>query len=318
MEYLDKFVNEISAFVMERSDLTERELIRFVYLKLGFKMSFDEEFKPFGNSRYRHNVYRYHSQSRYYLNECMKRKKAICKSLAYILENSLKFFGVDIITIVDEDSLRGCPHVYNVIREKSGLSYVVDLQEDLYNIQSYYFTKNFGIDSIKSMNPLISRFEIEQIDRKLGYIDDKKPYADEYLYLLCLTVNQIDDFFERVQFILENINAYDVSSMGYIDIQWHHKSILEYFFDERDFDYQASSGKIRFVDCYKNVGDAKMYTQCIIVQDKGKIDIYVYNREKLRYFKVDIRNFARAVNNGLVLHKCKVPGLTRTLKNSLK
>lgn len=314
MDDLDKYVSEIKEHIKTIPDISEIELIRYVYLNLGRKLSFDETFMPFGNSKSRQNMYKYHSRLKKDLNECLKNNKAICKSLSYILEYVLKSFGVDIKTITDEDDIRKCPHVYNLINQKNGLSYVVDLQEDLYNIQAHYFTRNFGINSIKQMNMVISRRELEEIDKKLGYVTLERYYADEYLYLLCSVADSIDDLNQKAQFILENIDIYDLKNMSYTDIQWHHKTILEYFFNETEFDYQRSTGKIRMIDCYKDINNVRKYINCIAVFNNEETDIYLYNKSQSRYFKLNIYYFAQALKNGLVIHNCYVPGLNKVLK----
>ncbi len=314
MSYLDAYVLEMKENIKKYSDLDELERIRYVYLDLGSRLSFDETFKPFGNSKTRQNIYKYHSQFKKDLDECLKNKKAICKSIAYILEYVLKNLGVDIITVVDEDDTRKCPHVYNIIRQKNAITYVVDLQEDIYNIQSRYFTKNFGIDSIKEMNLVIPKGKLEQIDRKIGYVTKDNYYADEYLYLMHSVVDSIPDFNKKVQFILENIDAYSLENMGYTDIEWHHKNILESFFSQKEFDYQESTGKIRMIDCYKDINGIRKYILCLSVQKGHETEFYLYNKEKAKYCKIDINHFARAVKNGLIIHNCSVPGLNRILK----
>lgn len=314
MSYLDAYVLEMKENIKKYSDLDELERIRYVYLDLGSRLSFDETFKPFGNSKTRQNIYKYHSQFKKDLDECLKNKKAICKSIAYILEYVLKNLGVDIITVVDEDDTRKCPHVYNIIRQKNTITYVVDLQEDIYNIQSRYFTKNFGIDSIKEMNLVIPKGKLEQIDRKIGYVTKDNYYADEYLYLMHSVVDSIPDFNKKVQFILENIDVDSLENMGYTDIEWHHKNILESFFSQKEFDYQESTGKIRMIDCYKDINGIRKYILCLSVQKGRETEFYLYNKEKAKYCKIDINHFARAVKNGLIIHNCSVPGLNRILK----
>ena len=152
---------------------------------------------------------------------------------------------------------------------------------------------------------VISRRELEEIDKKLGYVTLERYYADEYLYLLCSVADSIDDFNQKAQFILENIDIYDLKNMSYTDIQWHHKTILEYFFNETEFDYQRSTGKIRMIDCYKDVNN---------VINNEETDIYLYNKSQSRYFKLNIYYFAQAIKNGLVIHNCSVPGLNKVLK----
>ena len=314
MNNLDKYVEQIKKYITEHPEMTETEKIRYVYLDLGKRFTFNEKFAPFGSSKNKQNLYKYHSQNIIDLDKCMETNVVICKSVSYILEYVLRNFGVNISTEIYENDIRKCPHVYNRIVEKDGTAYVVDLQEDMYNIQTHSFTRNFGIDSIHNMNYVISRFEQEQMDKKNGYISEKNYYSDDYLYLLHSVADSIEDFDEKIKFILENIDVCECVDIGYTDRQWHHKRVLEEFFDRKEFNYNAGNGKIRIVDCYKDVNEKRHYLNCISVQSKNGTKIYVYNKKNLGYCEMNLKSFAIAVNNGLVLHNCNVPGLGKVLK----
>ena len=178
------------------------------------------------------NTNKIHSQSIIDLDECMENNVVICKSVSYILEYVLKNIGVDISTEVDQNDMRKCPHRYN--------------------IQTHSFTRYFGIDSIYNMDYVISRFEQEKMDKKNGYISEENYYSDDYLYLLYSVADLIENFDEKTKFLLENIDICECSNIGYTDRQWHHKRILEEFFDKKEFNYNEGNGKIRIVDCYKD------------------------------------------------------------------
>lgn len=314
MSRLTEYIEKIENYVSQHGNMTEIEIIRYVYLDLGKRLSFNEKFLPFGNSKEKKNMYRYRSSRLEDLEECMETNKAICKSISYILEYVLKSLGIDIKTVADSNSKISCPHVYNIITLKSGESFSVDLQEDMYNIQSHSFTKNFG-KSLEDENCyVISRAEQEQMDKKNGYINDENYYSDDYLYLLKYDINFMESFEEKVKFILENIDVYDNPNMGYTDRQWHHKTILEEFFNNAEFNYQYNNGRIRMIDCYKDINKKRYYVNCISVQTKNGTEIYVYNKKEYRYCQMDFMNFAKAVQNGLVVHNCSVPGLNSALR----
>ena len=315
MNNLDKYVERTKKYIIEHPKMTETEIIRYVYLDLGKRFSFDEKFTPFGSSKAKQNLYKYHSRNIKDLDECMETNIVICKSISYILEYILKRLGVNITTEIDKNDLKKCPHVYNRIIEKNGRIYVMDLQEDLYNIKTHYFTRNFGIDSIHNMKYVIDRFEQEQIDKKIGYISEESYYSDEYLYLLHSDVDLIEDFNEKLEFILENIDVCECPSMGYIDRQWHHKRILQEFFNKKEFDYSSGNSKIRIIDCYKDVKGKRNYLNCISVQTRDYTKIYVYNKKEYKYCEMNLKAFALAIKNGLVLHNCKVPGLGKIFKS---
>ena len=140
MSRLTEYIEKIENYVSQHGNMTEIEIIRYVYLDLGKRFSFNEKFLPFGNSKEKKNMYRYRSSRLEDLEECMETNKAICKSISYILEYVLKSLGIDIKTVADSNNKRSFPHVYNIITLKSGESFSVDLQEDMYNIQSHSFT----------------------------------------------------------------------------------------------------------------------------------------------------------------------------------
>lgn len=314
MSNLEKYIEQVREYQKQHPDISENELIRHVYLDLGKRFSFNERFLPFGNSRKRQNLYRYHSRNLVDLEECMETNIVICKSVSYILEYILKSVGVNIKTVIDPRDKRKCPHMYNIITPIDGEPYIVDLQEDMYNIQSHSFTKNFGLSVKDGKTYVISRFEQEQMDRKNGYITEENYYSDDYLYLLKYDANFIEDFDKKVQFILENIDIYDNPNMKYTDRQWHHKTILEQFFSGKEFDYKSKNSKIKMINCYKDVEGKRHYVNCISVNTKNGTEIYIYNKNEYRYYQMDLRSFAKAVQNGLVIHNPNVPGLRRALK----
>lgn len=316
MSNLEKYINNVKQYKNQHPNLSELELIRYVYLDLGKRFSFDVNFLPFSNGKKKQKIYRKGTNVES-LDECMESNIVICKSAAYILEYVLKVLGIDISTVVDPDDHRKFPHVYNIIKLKDEQEFTVDLQEDMYNIQSHSFTKGFGLSPEDRKTLVIPKLVQEQVDRKLGYISDENYYANDYLYLLKYDIGFIEDFGERVKHVLENIDIYDNPNMQYTDRQWHHVRVLEELFSSDEFNYDRNNRKIRMIDCYKDVNGERKYVNCIAVQTKRGTEIYVYNKKEYRYSQISLKNFARAVKNGLVLHECSVPGLRGAL-NQLK
>ena len=305
---LDEYIEYIKKYVEEHPTILEEEIVRYVYLDLGKKLSFDENFKPFGNSKKRQQIYK-SSEYITVLNKCIETKKAICNSMAHILVHVLSKLGITILAITDPNDDRKTPHVSNLIIPKNGRKpYYIDLQEDLYRIQMHGFTPNFGLNAF-------SRFEIETMDRKFGYIDNENYYTDDYIYTLKADACLFENFNEKVKFILENIEVYENPNMSYPDRQWYHVRILEKFFNINEFDYNSSRGKIRILDCYKTINEQRKYYMVIVVDTKDEPDIYVYNEKESKYSKIEFKNFAYAVKNGLtMLHNDKIKGLEK-IKN---
>ena len=86
---------------------------------------------------------------------------------------------------------------------------------------------------------LISRTELDQIDKKQGHISKKSYYTDEYLELIKMHLPMFKDFGQKVQFVLENSEAYTSPEMGYADRKWRMEDLIgneikmDYYFPKK-------------------------------------------------------------------------------------
>jgi hypothetical protein len=307
MSKLEEYVENIKKYIAQNEGLTETEIIRYVYLDLGKRFSFDLKFS-FGNRSTQKKIYS-KGKEKEELEEVMETNIGICKSISYILEYILKKLDVNIITVAISEPYneRDCPHIYNVVIESDGKKYVIDLQEDLENIQSHSFTENFGLSVNHNDPPVMSRFFIEQMDRKLGYIDDKNYYANDYLYLMKSDIGLFSDLSEKAEFVLENIDIYENPNMQYAERKWHHEKLLMDLFSKDELK------KIHQIDCYKEQEQVREYINTIYVENKGKVDVYIYSVEENRYCKMTLEEFTKLTLNGVTTLQ-GIPGLRGTLK----
>ena len=298
---LDKYIEQVKEKIKTIPNITEEEIIRYVYLDLAERLSFDENYKPFGNRRKRKLMYQ-ESGFHETLEKCIKENTAICRSLAGILEYVLKAFNINIRAVedpLDKKNGKETPNTYNVITTKEGQEYIVDLQEDLYLIKMHGFTRNYGLTYTGKY--VLSRYKIEQMDRKLGYITDDSYYTDEYLYNLKFDINSIEDFKEKVQVVLENIEIYKNPNMSYMDRQWYLKTVLEEIFSITEFNYENESGRIHFINGLKTINGIKRHYTIITVDAKTDPEIYIYDEFKMKYKKLELIDLAKMINNGLSL-----------------
>lgn len=316
MENLNNYIKHIKDEVSNKNVTDELHIIMLVYLDLGKRLSFDLNFKPFGNSRYKQNLYRYHSLRHEDIDKCLETNIGICKSMARLLQLVLLDFNINIEIITDDISVKeyglekvNYPHVYNKITLRDGRTFVVDLQEDIRNIRRNNFTKSFGTKNTKEHEYVISREEQRVIHKDLGYISDTVGYTDEYLYLMHYYVDGIEDIFEKADFILQNIDPYPCDNVGYTDRQWQHKDVLEDFFSGNEFDYFKEYSIIKFINAYKGTGDDKKYYNFVQIYLDDKSVVYVYNEKEYRYEIINLEDLANMYLDGLVFHKSVVHGL---------
>lgn len=303
MSNLTDYIEKTKKYILENK-LNEIETIRYVYLDLGKRFSFDLDY-AFGNRKTKKEIYN-SGKSEEELDKNMNENTIICKSLSYILEHVLSELGVNIKTVTDGNDFRLFAHVYNIVTPKDGEEYIVDLQDDLENIQAHSCTKRFGLSVKEGGEYVIQRFELEKIDKKLGYIDNEHYYSDDYLYLLKSDIGYFTDFAEKVEFILSNIDIHENKNIQYAERKWHHEDILKELFSKKELN------KIHMIDCFKNVNREKDYKECIIVEKSRGYDAYLYSTEELMYKKLSMEEFAKEVQNGLV-NLQGVPGLRREL-----
>lgn len=101
-KYIEKLKNEISQI----EDITDIEIMRYVYIDLGRKMNFDLNY-TFGNIKEKNRIYNKFVNEEE-LNRVLETQTIICKSLAYLLERILKEFNIKIRTerMVEGNKLR--------------------------------------------------------------------------------------------------------------------------------------------------------------------------------------------------------------------
>ena len=110
MSLLEKYVERIK---QKTEGYSELEKIRYVYIDLGQKFSFDLDFS-FGNTKTKNKIY----------NECIKEQeieksmqnnKTICRSIAYILKFILKELGVNIQVTKDYEMIIENIHIFIIL-----------------------------------------------------------------------------------------------------------------------------------------------------------------------------------------------------------
>ena len=270
------------------------------------RFSFDLNYS-FGNSETKRKIYA-KSRSKENLDDCMESGIIVCKSLAYICEYILKNLGINIKTESIKQYGDRCAHIYNTITSNDGKEYMIDLQQDLQNIQSHSRTEYFGIHGYGKNKPEFTLFELEQIDKKIGYISPGNYYSNDYLYLLKSDLCHFENFEEKLKFVLENIDIYENKDMKYAERKWHHTDLLSKLFNSKEF------AKIHFIDCYEEFDKSKNYKNCIVSYNKKGPIIYMFSEDENKYCKVDLYDFAKSVKSGKLVCKENFPRIKKSFK----
>lgn len=303
MRSLEKYIEEIKEKTKNFSDI---EKLRYVYLDLGKRFSFNLDFS-FGNTETKKKIYN-KSNTEEELEQSMENNTIICKTSSTIYEYIMKNLGINIKTETNDMDTRKYPYTYNVVTTRERKKYLFDLQDDMRYIKAHLRTRKFGISMQKNdKEPIISRFELEQIDKKLKYITNELYYTDEYLELIKNNMKMFDNFSERVQFALENIEAYNNSNMKYADRKWRMEDLIGYDNKEGLLFSQKERNKIHLIDCYIENNGKRDYKLCMAVDKKDDSDIYIFSEDTNSFEKKTLKEFAQMTeNDGLVnLQKIK-------------
>ena len=185
------------------------------------------------------------------------------------------------------------------------------------NIKAQLRTQYFGIPIEGVEQELISRTELDQIDKKQGHISEKSYYTDEYLELIKMHLPMFKDFGQKVQFVLENSEAYTSPEMGYADRKWRMEDLIGNENKDGLLFPKEEKYKINMIDCYRENDGKKHYELCIVVNVKGGKDIYLFSDETNSFRKMTLEEFAKQIENGLINFQ-GIQGLKQVLKNRKK
>ena len=313
MSNLDNYVAKIREYIEKNPDMTETEIIMYIYLDLAQRFKFNQDFFFAGN-KIKKQIYE-EADCAEELNECLESNKIICKSSAYMLEYIFKRLGIQAKTVTDKNDYRRYPHVYNVVKPKDGSEeYIIDLQEDMINIHYHDFTKNFGIAVEQSGRNVVSRHEQEIIHKKLGYISKDNPYTSDYIYLLKEDMGFFDTFYDKLDFVLKHIDPIETQNVEYWERRWKHEKTLNNLFSQDEL-----SKKLHTVEIYKRKdNNEKEYINGFYVNaSHNNVIIYMHDKEQCGYKSYSVHDFAKKIIDDKIEYNQGIPGL-RTELNKLK
>lgn len=294
MNELNKIIKH---FQEQKDNLSELELVRYVYIYLGKILSFDVNFL-FGNTEIRKQIYKKCSKDENELNKNIENKQVICKSIAYLIEYILTKLDIKVESITDYYENVPYPHVSNIVFLKNGLILPIDLQHDLKNIQTNYRTCYFGDN--------ISDEILEQIDYKIGYIKEEQNYTENYLYLLKIALTNNLTLKEKIKFILDNINVYsDITNMKYPERKNYYSCFIEQFINKKE------KNKLHFIDCYQMSDKEKEYRICIVVENPNAENIvYLYSNELQKFEEYSLEDINKLLKQDYVFLG-NIPGIKK-------
>lgn len=284
--------------------LSQMEMVRFIYIELGKIACFDERYW-LGNVSTQKRIYKSSLSTRRSLEDLQVDRRAICTTISSILRELLAEVGIESeLNRPDPED----PHT-NLIVSVEEKRYILDLQRDLEFIQTNRKTRFFGeeeFDGIFSYHT-VSKEQQEEMDRKIGYLQEGIDYTESYIHLLKKAVDKsyltID---EKVAFILEHAGDYkDLSQVGIVEksrfYNWCLAQILNY--DER----KATT------ESFLEEKDTQRYLSCMSVRKKdGDYVRFLYSEGNHRYMQIEEERFEELLKERLKpISREKIPGVKK-------
>lgn len=297
MNKLDQYIEYLKTFIS--SD--ETTMIMQVYIDLAKRLNFDSNFY-FGGSKAKKELY-FTAPSTNFLNNCFELGKITCKASSYILNYILKRLDVDIKVIEDNHTFKKYRHIYNIIKEKNGRLYSIDLQDDIMNIRHKAMTTSFGLsnDEKSYVVPLI---EQKKIHKNIGYINNC--YYDDYIYLIKSYISMFEDNKSKIDFVLNNIDL-DKNNVSYFDRRWMHEKVIRLLFNDVN---------LYPLELYKKDNNNKEYINAFYLNVKNKVYIYIYSQTEYRYKIYSLEEYINYSIDNNIESRNNIPGF-RSIKNKI-
>lgn len=286
--------------------LTDLEKARYIYIALGKEKSYDEEFW-FANSKMRQKIFKSKHSIQICFDKLIQNKKVLCTSISKIYSVILKQIGIE--NYIERDDLSD-EHMY-VILNIEGKKILADLQRDLSNIQSNKKTAYFGTKAYESIYgddfDEINKNELEEIDKKIGYISVRKGYLNDDIFYLKSLVKKQKDLYSKVDIILKKAGECSESeNIGYIESVQYYKWILSECLDEKELRNVINT------NCYRENNNEKQYVSCLSVNGKNGYKRYIYSSKEKRYIGISDEKINQFMCEGLkIVPKNSFPKLKK-------
>lgn len=280
---LKDFVDYLKVNVPDRQDTLL--IARYVEINLCKLVQFDPLYVT-SNEKGKKKLLKSISFNYECLNQIFKHRLITCKSLSFIYQYILNQFDIRCLSI----SFYG-NHVLNSVYNGK-ISYLIDTQLDLENINSNCQPRFFGFSqNVVLYNSLLPE-QIEEFDKKIGIISSVNDYTNIRIkkYLHSLETRNITETIEKILDFIYSINC--TVYLGDFGINRFFKNIFKISIETSCF------SKINFAFCSLRFQGTIKYISILSIFNTN----YVYILDNTHYTKASINELNILFSNNLILH----------------
>lgn len=287
--YLDNYLISLKEYIKKHPELNRDDIVMKVYIDLGLEVIFNMDFFIV-NRKEKRNIYNEST------NSAIQKRIITCNQISKAINYILNNIGISCdIKQCENDEFS---HICNIIGDINDENrYTIDLQQDMANIQYHGKTLEFGRFLDESGGYVISLEKQRQIHEKIGYISSVNPYADEYIYSLKNDVSNIPDFYDKVDFVINNINFIIPKQKGVYERGKRHKKIMDDIFL-----YEKHYGDVKQIILYGDKDDKHVFFNGFYISKNQDGIIYIFSEDNNHYIKYSIEEFKEFVKENNV--KC--------------
>lgn len=317
-------------------DLSEKEKTAFIMWKIAENRSFSEHYY-WGDSSTCKKMYTRAMNPKDIEPE--NKRKLICVTASRLFKYIATELGLD-VCYVGEDSmpmrtlvglLRSGEHVYPAVILSDGSLIKCDIQRDLPNIQTgcrwrYFGTRGFGEEGILSE---ISSQELDEIMKRIGYLNNRDMYTDEYCRKKVSERNKLTTVTEIVKSIFEDerLNS-EVRHTNIVETYKFYMKVMDIYLSKECKDYNICRKGLkltRYLDkffmfpCKLKREEQIRYTICTYTyEENGDVSINLLSRTTKKMIRVSIEEFSFYQEQGLIIPTSGTKFLRRKLKEFRK
>lgn len=313
---LKKLVEELKINMPEITGTDEEKEIKtalYLYVELAKRKTFEPKHYWAEKEGIKRVIELHEQRDSQNVNDIAKRRKITCITISHLYKALLKEFGIRACVEQDIQEDRNILHMRNTIFLKNNEEITVDLQDDIYRIQTRRQLKKFGIQAT-SRSKEFSEEELTKMLIEVRYINSKEDYRDAKLDSVKRDIQGMD-VDTSIKFISSDERVYGgLENLGEVEADRYYKGIIATMFSGKD------RGKITQIKCYKkteNGDNGDKYSFLLFVNGK-KPSVYLYLPKSKRLAQCSLESLKDLEDEGLQIGKKQKRGNEKMLDKILK
>jgi len=284
-------------------DLNEIEKLAFIENEIAKQISFDEQYL-WGDRESKEKIYKLAKSEAQRPHKEIKRK-LICVTMAELFGYVTKEFGYDVYyqkrTAGEEDKIgeneifkkvspKKQEHVCPIVKLSNGEYVEIDIQTDLYRLQTRSKPKAFGKNQIQVKggvkSSIIDNSIIEKTFRKIYQLEENERFTDEYIKVFSAmlkyqnkTPMEMFKFFmddPKIQRELQNTRCIEANKL-------YKKILAECYGESEEKKFHANKDEAIIEECIlTNDEGEKRYSFCVFAQNDERKEFFVYSKKSRR------------------------------------